>query len=66
MLLWANNIDILAVVDGLTNEWHILQRKECQFSLHDSFGSTEHVLGLPVESSLTEDGTNEATFVKVL
>ena len=55
MLLWSNDVNILAVVNNFADEWNVLQAEQCDLTLEHALGATERVLGLPVESTLSED-----------
>lgn len=59
--LWANDVDIFAVVDGFANKWHVLKTEDCQLLALDPI--TEGVLALEIEASLAKDGADERTIL---
>lgn len=63
VLLRSDNVDILTVVDHLANEGHILQSEKGELALLNACRAAKDVLSLPVEGTLTEDGSDEAALI---
>ena len=55
VLLWSNDVDLLAVVESLANKGNILQTKESDVSAKKLLSSAKSILCLPVEGALSED-----------
>lgn len=62
--LWTNDLNICSVILNLANEWDILQTENGQVHIFDHLIS-EHSLNLPIESTLSKNGTNNGSLLDV-
>jgi hypothetical protein len=63
MLLWSNDVDVFSIVDRLADEWHILQTKNRKVHVKDELFA-QNVHGLKIESSLSEDRSDQGSFLQ--
>ena len=61
--LWPNDVDVLAVVDNLADERHVLERKHNKSLCLDVVAKDR--LGLHVESTLSKNSANQTTSLQV-
>jgi hypothetical protein len=63
VLLWADDVDIFAIVDNLAQEGYILKGEDGKVLLLNVIA--KDVSGLQVKPTLTEDGADIGTLLQV-
>ena len=66
MFLWSNNVDFFSVVECFANEGNILETEQSHILSKNLFSSSQGMLRLPVESTLSEDWSDQTSIFQVI